>query len=98
VRPHGHTRVRADASVLAPGNFMMDTTVRPSHERPNGHRPSVRYRPHDNLGTNQFWLVSLELTLFLDFLKLFVKMGLAASFVRKKIVFFGPTDQKLWVI
>jgi hypothetical protein len=41
--------------------------------------------------------VSLELTLFLDFLKLFVKMHLAVSFAGKKIVFFGPTDQKLWV-
>jgi hypothetical protein len=41
--------------------------------------------------------VSLELTLFLDFLKLFVKMRLAVSFVGKKIVFFGPKDQKLWM-
>jgi hypothetical protein len=41
--------------------------------------------------------VSLELTLFLDFLKLFIKMHLAASFAGKKIIFFGPTDQKLWV-
>jgi hypothetical protein len=47
--------------------------------------------------TNQFWSVSLELTLFLDFLKLFVKMHLAVSFAGKKIVFFGPTDQKLWM-
>jgi hypothetical protein len=48
--------------------------------------------------TNRFRSVSLELTLFLDFLKLFVKMHLAASFARKKnIVFLGPTDQKLWV-
>jgi hypothetical protein len=47
--------------------------------------------------TNQFWSVSLELTLFLDFLKLFVKMRLAVSFVGKKIVFFGPKDQKLWM-
>jgi hypothetical protein len=45
--------------------------------------------------TNRFWSVSLELTLFLDFLKLFVKMRLAASFVGKKIVFLGPMDQKL---
>jgi hypothetical protein len=43
--------------------------------------------------------VSLEHTLFLDFLKLFVKMCLAVSFAKKKkIVFFGPTDQKLWVL
>jgi hypothetical protein len=47
--------------------------------------------------TNRFWSVSLELTLFLDFLKLFVKMRLAISFAEKKIVFFGPTNQKLWV-
>jgi hypothetical protein len=30
--------------------------------------------------TNQFWLVSLELALFLDFLNFFVKMRLAVSF------------------
>jgi hypothetical protein len=48
--------------------------------------------------TNQFWSVSLEHTLFLDFLKLVVNMRLAVSFARrKKIVVFGPTDQKLWV-
>jgi hypothetical protein len=47
--------------------------------------------------TNQFWSVSLELTLFLDFLKLFVKMRLAISFAGKIIVFFGLTDQKLWM-
>jgi hypothetical protein len=42
--------------------------------------------------------VSLEHTLFLDFLKLFVNMRLALSFARKKkFVFFGPMDQKLWV-
>jgi hypothetical protein len=35
-------RVRADASVLPPGNFKKDTTVRPSHGRPRGHRPTVR--------------------------------------------------------
>jgi hypothetical protein len=45
--------------------------------------------------TNRFLSVSLELTLFLDFLKLFMKMHLAIGFVGKKIVFFGPTDQKL---
>jgi hypothetical protein len=37
--------------------------------------------------TNRFWSVLLELTLFLDFLKLFVKMRLALSFMGKKIVF-----------
>jgi hypothetical protein len=48
--------------------------------------------------TNRFWSVSLELTLFLDFLKLFVKMCLAASFAEKKIcIFLGPMDQMLWV-
>jgi hypothetical protein len=42
--------------------------------------------------------VSLELTLFLDFLKLLVEMHFAASFAgEKKIVLFGPMDQKLWV-
>jgi hypothetical protein len=46
---------------------------------------------------NRFWSVSLELTLFLDFLNIFVKMGLAVSFAgRKKIVFFGPTYKKIW--
>jgi hypothetical protein len=38
--------------------------------------------------TNRFWSVSLELTLFLDFLKLFVKMHLTASFVGKKKSYF----------
>jgi hypothetical protein len=47
--------------------------------------------------TNRFSSVSLELTLFLDFLKLFVKMCLAVSFAGKEIVFFGPTDHKLWM-
>jgi hypothetical protein len=37
--------------------------------------------------TNQFWSVSLELTLFLDFMKLFVKMRLAVSFAWKKSYF-----------
>jgi hypothetical protein len=37
-----HVRVRADASVLPPGNFKKDTTVRPSHGRPRGHRLTVR--------------------------------------------------------
>jgi hypothetical protein len=40
--------------------------------------------------------VSLELILFLDFLNIFLKMHLTVSFVGKKIVFFGPMDQKLW--
>jgi hypothetical protein len=46
---------------------------------------------------NWFWSVSLELTLFLEFLKLFVEMRLVVSFVEKEIVFFGSTDQKLWM-
>jgi hypothetical protein len=44
--------IYADSCVLSPGNFIMDATVRSSHERPSGHRPivrpSVRYRPRDN--------------------------------------------------
>jgi hypothetical protein len=48
--------VRADASVLSPGNFITDATVRLSHGRPSAHRPivcpsvrpSIRYRPRDN--------------------------------------------------
>jgi hypothetical protein len=40
--------------------------------------------------------MSLELTLFWEFLKLFVKTRLAVSFAGKKIVFFGSTNQKLW--
>jgi hypothetical protein len=32
---------RTDVSVLPPGNFVMDATVRPSHARLSGHRPSV---------------------------------------------------------
>jgi hypothetical protein len=31
-------------------------------------------------GTNRFWAASYDLTLFLDFLKLFVKMRLGISF------------------
>jgi hypothetical protein len=38
--------------------------------------------------TNQFWSVSLELTLFLDFLKLFKMMRRAVSFAGKKIHIF----------
>jgi hypothetical protein len=52
VRPRGYASVRTDASVLSPGNFITDATVRPSHGRPSGHRPIVRpsicYRPRDN--------------------------------------------------
>jgi hypothetical protein len=38
----GRQRVRADASVLPPGNFITDATVRPSHGRPCDHRPTIR--------------------------------------------------------
>jgi hypothetical protein len=38
--------------------------------------------------TNRFWSVSLEHTLFLDFLKLFVNMHLALSFVGKQKSYF----------
>jgi hypothetical protein len=38
--------------------------------------------------TNRFWSVSLEHTLFLDFLKLFVNMCLALSFVGKQKSYF----------
>jgi hypothetical protein len=33
--------VRADRSVLSPGNFRTDATVHPSHGRASGHRPIV---------------------------------------------------------
>jgi hypothetical protein len=45
--------------------------------------------------TNWFWSVSLELTLFLDFLKLFVKMRLAISFTGKKNHFFWTYGSKV---
>jgi hypothetical protein len=38
--------------------------------------------------TNRFWSVSLEHTLFLDFLKLFVNMRLALSFAGKQKLYF----------
>jgi hypothetical protein len=41
-------RIRADASLFTPGNFITDAIVHPSLGRPSGHRPSVRYRPRDN--------------------------------------------------
>jgi hypothetical protein len=47
--------------------------------------------------TNRFWSASLEHTLFLDFLKLFLNMRLTVSFAGKKNALFGPTDQKLWM-
>jgi hypothetical protein len=49
VRPRGRAMsarmplsVRADASILSLGNFITDATVRLSHGRPSGHRPTVR--------------------------------------------------------
>jgi hypothetical protein len=45
--------------------------------------------------TNQFWSVSLEHTLFLDFLKLFVNMRLALSFVGKKNRIFWTYGAKV---
>jgi hypothetical protein len=48
--------------------------------------------------TNLFWSVSLEHTLFLDFLKLFVNMRLVLSFTGKKNSYFlDLRNQKLWV-
>jgi hypothetical protein len=43
--------------------------------------------------TNRFWSVSLEHTLFLDFLKLFVNIRLAISFAGKKKTHF----LNLWI-
>jgi hypothetical protein len=46
-----HMRPRG-RQYFTPCNFITDATVRPSHGRPCGHRPTirsfVRYRPHDN--------------------------------------------------
>jgi hypothetical protein len=39
--------IGANAAVLPLGNFKKDATVRPSHGRPRGHRPSVR--PSENV-------------------------------------------------
>jgi hypothetical protein len=47
--------------------------------------------------TNRFWSMSLNITLLLDFFKLFVKMCLTISFVGVQKSYLGPTDQKLWV-
>jgi hypothetical protein len=48
--------------------------------------------------TNRFWSVSLEHILFLDFFETFCEHASRTKLRRKtKIVFFGPTDQKLWV-
>jgi hypothetical protein len=50
------TRVHADSPISPRGNFITDTTMRPSHGQPSGHlsivrpsvRPSVLNRPRDN--------------------------------------------------
>jgi hypothetical protein len=48
--------------------------------------------------TNRFWSVSLEHTLFLDFFETFCEHASRTKLRGKtKIVFFRPTDQKLWV-
>ena len=41
--------------------------------------------------------MSLEITLFLDFLNFFCEDVSCRKLRVKKIVFFGPMDQKLWV-
>jgi hypothetical protein len=45
--------------------------------------------------TNRFWSVSFELTLFFIFLKLFVKMHLAVSFVEKNNRIFWTYGSKV---
>ena len=50
----------------------------------------------------EFWdfgQVAMNAIIFWIFLKLFVKMRLAISYAGIYIyfVFFGPTDQKLWI-
>jgi hypothetical protein len=53
--------VRADASVLPLGNFITDATVRTSHRRPSGHRPSVRPSVIvcvTTLGTSSPWRIN----------------------------------------
>jgi hypothetical protein len=42
-----HARIRTDAHCFTPGNFKKNATVRPSHGRPRGHRPTVR--PSENV-------------------------------------------------
>jgi FtsH-binding integral membrane protein len=44
---------------------------------------------------NRFWSVLLELTLFLDFVNIFVKMHLAISFAGKKNHIFGIYRSKV---
>jgi hypothetical protein len=45
-----------DAPCFIPGNFKTDATVRLSHGRPRGHRPSVRKRPSDkHARQDQIW-------------------------------------------
>jgi hypothetical protein len=45
--------------------------------------------------TNRFWYVSLEHTLFLDFLKLFLNMRLIVSFAGKKERIFWTYGSKV---
>jgi hypothetical protein len=45
--------------------------------------------------TNRFWAVSLDLILFLDFLKLFVKMRLTISFVGVQNCIFWTYGSKV---
>jgi hypothetical protein len=45
--------------------------------------------------TNRFWSVSLELTLFLDFLNFCVKMRLVVSFAGKKNRIFWTYGSKV---
>jgi hypothetical protein len=45
--------------------------------------------------TNWFWSVSLELTLFLDFLNIFVKMCLTVSFAGEKNRIFWTYGSKV---
>jgi hypothetical protein len=49
--------VRADAPCFILGNFKKDATVRLSHGRPRGHRPSVRpsVRPSENVRMTTMW-------------------------------------------
>jgi hypothetical protein len=48
--------------------------------------------------TNRFWSVSLEHTLFFEFFETFCDHASRTKLRgKKKFVFFGPTDQKLWV-
>jgi hypothetical protein len=47
MRPHGRKCASSRTLVFTPCNFKKDATVRPSHGRPHGHRPTVR--PSENV-------------------------------------------------